>query len=311
MSLVERRQSNAVSATQKWKTSVAHSVQRVSGFGRAYSFRRRRVVAAAIVAVSLALVAGLVSVMHSALLHTGVMTGWMLMSCLILLILIGVRRRIPVLPLGTMSVWTQVHIYTGVFAMGVFAMHVPAVLHGRLIASGYLEGSLSGLFLLVSGSGVYGLIASRRIPWRLTNVGEQVRMDQIPWYREQIARSVSQEVQALTNPASIAVIGEFHRRYLSRYIGGKPSLSYLLVPTSVRRRRVLAGLVELNRYLEEEGCRVCGRLAALVRRRDDLDYQYALQLRLRVWVMFHSTASIALVVMAIIHGILAMRFVES
>ncbi|MCM2371720.1 hypothetical protein [Aporhodopirellula aestuarii] len=311
MSLVERRQTGVLSTSQKLKALVATSIHRLSGAGRAYSFRRRRVVASLVVAVALAAVAGLVSIMHSALLHTGVMTGWMLMSCLVMLIMIGIRRRIPVLPLGTMSSWTQVHIYTGVFAIGVFIMHVPAILHGRMIANGYLEGSLSALFWLVSGSGVYGLIASRRLPWRLTNVGEQVRMDQIPWYRQQIAHAVAEEIHNLQNPAAIAVIGEFHRRYLSQYITGKPSLFYLLMPSSVRRRRVLAGLVELNRYLEEEGCRVCGRLAALVRKRDDLDYQYALQLRLRVWVMFHSTTSIVLLVMAIIHGVLAMRFVES
>lgn len=311
MSVVERRHSGAVSITQRCKTAASGIVGRVTGAGRAYSFRRRRVVACGVVAVSLALAALLASGMHAALLHSGVMTGWMLISCLFLLVLIGVRRRIPVLPLGTMSVWTQVHIYTGLFAVGVFLLHVPAILHGRLIATGYLEGTLSGLFWFVSASGVYGLIASRRIPWRLTNVGEQVRLDQIAWYREQISRSVSDEVQSLTNPAAISVIGEFHRRYLSRYLSGKPSWLYLIYPTSVRRRRVLAGLVELNRYLDEEDCRVCGRIAALVRRRDDLDYQYALQLRLRVWVMLHSAASVALLVMAIIHGILAMRFVES
>jgi len=311
MSVAERRQTGTPSAKKKLRQTVASLTHAVTGSGRAYSFRRRRVVAALIVVVALVVAASTASWMHNALLHRGVMTGWMLMACLVMLIAIGVRRRIPVLPLGTMSTWTQVHLYTGLFAVGVFVLHVPAILNGQLIASGYLEGSLSVLFLIVSGSGVYGLIASRRLPWRMTHVGEQVRMDQIPWYREQIALAVDREIDALQHPAAIAVIGEFHRRYLSRYFDRRPTWVYLLAPSSLHRRRTLAGLVELNRYLEDEGVRTCNRISALVRRRDDLDYQYALQWRLRVWVMVHASFSILLVVMAVIHGILAMRFVES
>jgi hypothetical protein len=311
MSSVDRRNNGELSASQKIRGSAVQALQQMTGGGRAYSFRRRRVMSMLIVLVVLAVVTIIAAWMHTALLHSGVMTGWMLMSCLVLLILIGVRRRIPVLPLGTMSTWTQVHIYTGAFSIGVFLLHVPAIMGGQFVTSGYLEGSLSVLFWFVSGSGVYGIIASRRLPWRLTQVGEQVRMDQIPWHREQLSLAVTREIHTLTNPSAVAVIGEFHRRYLNPYFIRKPSLLYLAMPSSMRRRRVLAGLAELNRYLEDEGCRASGRLAALVRRRDDLDYQYALQLRLRVWVMLHSTASIMLVVLAIIHGLLAMRFVES
>lgn len=311
MSGVERRVGDSPSIPERYRAAAWSTLQRLTGGSHAYSFRRRRIVAVSIVLVCLALLTALVSLGDAALLHTHIMTGWTLMSCLVILVLIGIRRRIPVLPLGTMSTWTQVHLYTGAFAVGVFLLHVPAVFRGQVIVSGYLEGTLSVLFWLVSGSGVYGLIASRRLPWRLTNIGEQVRFDDIPWLRGRIADAVAGEVHSLRESTSLAVIGEFHQRYLNRYFSRKPSLIYLLMPSSVRRRRTLAGLIELNRYLDEEGVGACGRIAALVRRRDDLDYQYALQLRLRVWVMFHSTASIALIVMAIMHGILAMRFVES
>lgn len=311
MSVIQRRRGGSDSLKQKaWRSgsSPSGALERAS---RAPTFRQRRIVATAAVLASLILVAALVWVMHVALLNTSIMTGWILMSCLVLLMLIGIRRRIPVLPLGAMSVWTQVHLYTGAFSIGVFLLHVPAMLRGNLLVTGYLEGVLSGLFWLVTGSGVYGLIASRRLPLRLTNVGEQVRFDEIPWYRAHLAAAVSHEIQTLEESTSRAVIGEFERQYLNRYLQGRPSLLYLIAPSSVRRRRTLAGLMELTRYLDEEGVRACGRLAALVRRRDDLDYQYALQLRLRVWVMLHSTASVALLVMAVIHGILALRFVES
>lgn len=311
MSQLERRQTRQPSVWAKSSEKLTHLWNRLTGSGRAYSFRRRRVMAIFAVAIATAVMMWLVSVADTSLLHRGVMTGWTLMACLIMLVAIGVRRRIPILPLGKMSTWTQVHLYTGAFTIGVFLMHTPSIFRGQFIADGYFEGTLSFLFWMVSASGIYGLIASRRLPVRLTNVGEQIRFDQIQWRREQICERAGEEVASLETPASVRVLGEFHEQYLSRYFQYPPSMLYLLVPTSVRRRRTLAGLVELTRYLDDKGKIACGNLAALVRHRDDLDYQYALQLRLRIWVVVHATASIGLIVMAIIHGILALRFIES
>lgn len=316
MSTIERRQ-KTTSVSSSVGSQTIRRIQRfvigdtIAGRRRAPTFRRRRTIALMAVAIAIGLTAWIVSVADAILLHSNVMTGWILMACLLILTAIGVRRRIPILPLASMSTWTQIHLYTGLFCIAVFWMHTPAFFRGQVIASGMMEGSLSLLFWFVSGSGVYGLIASRRLPVRLTNVGEQIRFDQIDWRREQIAEQAMMEIQSLQTPASVRVLGEFHQRYLNRYLGCRPSIVYLVVPTSVRRRRILAGLVELNRYLDDEVKTTTGNLAALVRFRDDLDYQYALQWRLRTWVVVHATASLALITMAIIHGVLALRFVES
>ena len=77
----------------------------------------------------------------------------------------------------------------------------------------------------------------------------------------------------------------------------------------MRRRRLLNGLKELDRYLENDGKQTAGQFAALVRRRDDLDYQFAIQLRLRLWLVIHGIFSIALLAGAITHAALVFRFV--
>ena len=83
----------------------------------------------------------------------------------------------------------------------------------------------------------------------------------------------------------------------------------MIVPSGVRRRRLLNGLKELDRYLENDGKQTAGQFAALVRCRDDLDYQFAIQLRLRLWLVIHSVFSLALLAGAIIHAALVLRFV--
>ncbi|MCC9641042.1 hypothetical protein LOC71_02065 [Rhodopirellula sp. JC740] len=312
MSTVERRESES---SRKWKQTRRDFREqlhrRLWGGGQPWTFRRRRVASLLIVAIALIVTAWTSQSLHAALMRSSVMTGWTLLVCVLMLFAIGIRRRIPILPLGTMSTWTQVHIFTGLFAAGVFLLHVPSIASGQLIADGWLEGTLSFLFLAVSASGLYGLIASRRLPARLTAMGSQPRYDQIAWHREQLAARASERLDSLTSLESQTVLGEFDDQYLRRYMESPLSWSHRLFAHSFRRRRLVIGLNELHRYLEDDGKEVANELSGLVRLRDELDTQHALQWRLRAWVAVHAVMSIALVALAIMHTIHALQFVES
>ncbi|MCR9209573.1 MULTISPECIES: hypothetical protein [Rhodopirellula] len=312
MSVAERRRSASSRRWQQFRTdAVSKFRRRVFGTGRAWSFRRRRIASLIVVAIAIVLTAWISQSLHAALYRSSVMTGWTLLSSILILFAIGIRRRIPILPLGTMSTWTQVHIFTGLFACGVFVMHVPAIATGRLIADGWLEGTLSVLFIGVSLSGFYGILASRRLPARLTAMGSQPRYDQIDWHREQLAERAMQRLDSLTSVDSQRVLGEFDDQYLRRYLESPLSWSHRLFAHSFRRRRLVIGLNELHRYLEDDGKEVADELAGLVRRRDELDTQHALQWRLRAWVAVHAVMSLGLVALAIMHTIHALQFVES
>ncbi|MCG8650741.1 MAG: hypothetical protein MI861_12965 [Pirellulales bacterium] len=267
------------------------------------SFRQRRVISICVTGAALAVVGLIAWILEGRLSHSAFFTGGTLLAAVLLLALFGLRRRLPILPLGSASTWMQIHLYTGLFAFGVYLIHVPAI-----VAGGVFECGLSIVFLVVSGSGFYGLYVSRTLPRRLTAVEGQHRFDRVGWHRNQIADAAKGLLGELNEQAGLNVLGNFYKRYLSPFFNGRPSLAYVIVPTGVRRRRLLSGLKELDRYLEVESRSTAGRLAALVRRRDDLDYQYALQLRLRIWVVVHSLFSVALIVGGIIHATVAWRF---
>lgn len=267
------------------------------------SFRRRRQVSLLVTTAAIGAVAWLASREHAKLGREEVLTGSTLLATLVLLMLIGVRRRIPFWPLGSVSSWTQIHIYSGMFAGGVYLMHVPAVLAG-----GPLECALSLLFIIVMLSGCYGLFASRTLPKRLSAVEGQPRFDQVEWHRSQINTNAQILLEGLHEPSAMRVLGNFYNGYLQAFFARRPSIGFVVAPTSIRRKRLLSGLAQLDRYLEEDGRQTAGALAALVRRRDELDYQYALQLRLRWWVVFHSSLSLLLLTLALVHSIGAWRF---
>ena len=267
------------------------------------SFRNRRRISLLATLIALLIVAGIVWIQDGRLADASFFTGSTLLASIVLLALLGVRRRLPVLPLGNVSTWTQIHLYMGIFSAGVYLMHVPA-----LIGGGIFEGALSIVFLLVTASGFYGIYASRTLPKRLTAVEGQHRFDRVGWHRGQIAEKASQLLDELNEQSGVRVLGSFYTNYLNPFFSSRPSLAYVLAPSGVRRRRLLSGLKELDRYLESDGRSTAGQFAALVRRRDDLDYQYALQLRLRLWLVVHSVFSVALIVCGVVHGVLALRF---
>lgn len=263
----------------------------------------RRQLSLVLTVVALAFVALIVWIQESRLAHTSFFTGTLLLGSILVLMLLGVRRRIPVLALGNVSTWTQVHIYTALFSLGVYVLHVPV-----LIGSGTFESGLSILFLSVAASGIYGLVASRTIPKQLTAIQGEQRFDQIPWFRQQIAIKAGQVLIDITERTSAGVIERLYETELEPYFSSGPSLAYLAVPSGRRRRRLLSNLKEIDRYLETEGRATAGRFAGLVRRRDDLDYQFAMQLRLRLWLVIHCLLSVALVAGGIVHATIAWRF---
>ncbi len=267
------------------------------------NFRQRRTIAIAVTVFALAIVWLLTQYQNSRLGHGSYVTGASCLAALLMLVMIGVRRRIPVLKLGSVSTWTQVHIYTGFFATAVYVMHVPS-----LIAGGKFEFGLSLLFWIVSISGFYGLYASRMLPRRLAMIRSEKRFDQMSWHRSQLATVAGKLIGEVDDQATSRVLGSYYVKFLQPFFVTRPTFAYVLVPSGTRKRRLLAGLRELNRYLEDDGRAMAGQFAYLVRQRDDLDYQFALQLRLRLWLVVHAVFSIMLVAGSIMHAFVAWRF---
>ncbi len=236
------------------------------------------------------------------LFHASTLTGWVLLATVLVLAAAGIRRKLTMLPLGSMGLWIQVHLYLGVFAGMVYWLHVP-----WLIGRGGLEFTLSLLVLSVIGSGIYGFYITRIAPRRLAAVGQEVRYDKIPWTRARILARAEHLIGNLPESADRAVLADYYSLQLQRGFSNPPSLWYMLLPTSERRRARLQGLTELYRYLSPELKSVAGEIAALIRQRDDVDYHHALQLRLRTWRAVHALLTVWLIALMTAHVVLALR----
>lgn len=265
--------------------------------------RVRRRISVIVTLVAIAAFAAVVWITNTRLGHRALLTGWTLLASVALLMLLSLRKKLLPLPLLPVRVWTQMHIYVGLFATAVYALHVPVI-----IASGMFESTLSLLFLAVATSGLYGVWISRRGAKRLTAVPGEYRFDRFGWHRRKIADRAAEILMELGKTADVPVIADYYRNHLRRYFTTRPSLAYVLVPTSIRRRRLLTDLGELNRYFSPDVQQAAGRLAALVRTRDDLDFHYATQLRMRLWLAIHLSMTMAMLVFMVVHVLMVLRF---
>ena len=249
------------------------------------------------------------------------LSGWVLMAVMILLALYNMRKRLPFLSLGSSEAWLQIHVYAGFFTVVLFLAH----LNFRM-PTGWFEGTLAWLYLLVTGSGIVGLFFSRVLPRRLATRGGEVIYEKIPALRHALrqeaealalsggARSVSPAPPASAivggaNPvAPSPVIADFYLLHLHDFFQG-PKYFW---PHLLDSRRPLNALMrevdDVRRYLNEAERATLQKLSDLVRRKDGLDYHHALQATLKLWLFVHLPLTYGLMIFSVLHIIIVFAF---
>jgi hypothetical protein len=230
-------------------------------------------------------------------------SGWMLLAMLLFLAGYNVRKKLPVLPLGASSVWLQLHIYVGLFTAVAFGIHV-----GWRVPGGVIEMLLAALYSLVFLSGLLGLWLSRSLPKRLTTRGEEVLFERIPVRRKRIQSEVEAIVFAGLEESGSTAVAEFYAERLRPFFSHAGNFWQHLVQSNRYRFGLLKEMQTYGRALDGTQRDMMARLVRCVEAKDDLDYQYSLQLTLKYWLFVHVPLTYALLVFALLHGLLASAF---
>ena len=229
------------------------------------------------------------------------LTGWALLTVMLLLTFYNARKKLPFLPLGNSETWLQIHIYLGCFSVVLFLVHLKVHLpHGGF------EITLAALFALVSGSGFFGLFFSRVLPRRLATRGGEVIFEKIPALRHGL-RTAAEEL-ALGPTAKSPAIGEFYLRRLAPFFAGPRDFWRHLAESRRTVTALLAELDDLHRNGSEAERATVDQLAALVRQKDGLDYHRALQLTLKLWLFVHIPLTYGLLIFTALHLALVFGF---
>src|SRR5687767_381390 len=174
-------------------------------------FRRQFIAGSLLLAIASAAAIALHRHFSNALPNYAFLTGWVLLAVMLLLAAYNGRKKLPFLPLGSSEAWLQVHVYAGFFTVTLFLIH----LNFRM-PTGWFEGILAWLYLLVTGSGIVGLFISRVLPRRLATRGGEVIYEKIPALRH----AVRQEAEALALAGGPQVIADFYVENLHEFFHG-------------------------------------------------------------------------------------------
>lgn len=269
---------------------------------RSRSNRLRPIRSLAITACSVIILLALMTWSNVALARPDWMSGHTLLASCIGLMLLPLRKKLIVLPMGSVAIWQQVHHYLGLFAVASFVIHAGIPIHG------ILEIAMTLFFFLISGSGILGWMINRQTPMLLAAAGPSVLRDDIAMTRERISNSAY--AIALTAAAKVesSMLAEHYTTQLKSFFASRRSLFYCLLPNGRKRRSLLRDLEQLSRYLGPDGRKAQRSMIELVQQRDDLDFQWALQNRLRMWVICHVSFIWSFFVLVAVHVYLVYRF---
>lgn len=230
-------------------------------------------------------------------------SGGALLALVVVLASFNARKKLPFLPLFSAAVWMQTHIYGGLLAAFAYFLHA-----GFRLPSGPLEVTVAVLFWLVTLSGVLGLILSRIAPARLTLRGGNVTYEQIPALREGLRREVEDLVVRSLPETRSSTLADFYQQRLREHFAGPRNFWSHAWGNQKPLHRLLARIRDVDRYLNAAEREFMARIAEQVRRKDDLDAQQATQTLLRGWLFAHIPLSLALLIFALVHGLLAWMF---
>ena len=230
------------------------------------------------------------------------LTGWALLVSTAGLYLLSLRKKWVAARLGPVSAWLQVHVYLGVFASCIFLMHIGWPIHGPF------ESLLALCFCIVAISGVALGVLSRTTPRKLAAIERDYRVEEIPALQAAVAQDAHQIAIGSSELGEGATLSEYYQRRLLPYFQTPRGLAYQLVPTGYKRRQLLCELEDLDRYLADKGAISRRTLSAMVRSKDDLDFHYALQTRLRMLLALHVALTWSLALMIGVHVVLVYRF---
>jgi hypothetical protein len=230
-------------------------------------------------------------------------TGVILYALVVALTLFNARKKLPFLPLLRASTWMQFHIYTGWLTVLVFLLHT-----NWSWPHGTMEQILEVLFALVALSGIFGLLISRWLPARITRSGEPIIYERIPALRLQLRAHVEARVRHSEETTASSSLSDFYVRHLRAYLDRKPGWWLALAGVDPRLLRVRSELKALQRYLNPDELALARELEECIEAKRDLDYQYAGNRLLKLWLFVHIPLTYSLIILGLVHGFLAVRY---
>ena len=238
--------------------------------------------------------------------------------------LLPIRRKMPTQYLGRATTWMKGHIWLGLLS-------VPLILfHSGLRLGGALTTVLMLLFGLVVLSGVFGLVVQQILPrMMLTQVPMETIYEEIPHVLDQLRKEAEELVTAVCgsveNPSPLepgrvgagpggldtpsappeegAPLKEFYRHHIRPFLQESGRDGDLAA-----RAKATVLFQQMRTLLPPPLHKTLSDLEAICEERRQLALQSRLHLWLHGWLLLHTPLSMALLLLAAAHAVVALRY---
>lgn len=266
-------------------------------------FQARRIRAIIITAFLGLCFSAIVVAWKTSLIPTAHLTGWSLLVLVLFLALYNARKKLTYPPLFKASSWMQLHIYAGFLALLGFLTHT-----NLNLPNGQFETVLYSVFMVIALSGVIGLYLSRSIPARLTDRGQEVIFERIPQFTRQLReQSKTLILQAVASEDS-TLLEQFYQDKMQTFMSGPQHFWRHLFNSSRKQNILQQALLSQYRYLNDKETEIAEQLVIIIKQKQDLDFHYALQKTLKLWLFVHIPLTFSLLILLVVHLILVFSF---
>ncbi len=251
----------------------------------------------------------------------GLMFGSLALGLMLFAAALSIRKRFPIWRIGRAKIWMRAHLWLGFLALPMVLFH--AAFHAR----GALAFVLFWLTIIVVVSGIAGAVLQHYLPTRMfREVPFETIYDQIPVIRAQLAAEaearaldVSQSLAPATGPGATVVdtllniedrqpqseaLDRFVVTEVNPYLSAEQARRLPLANREWARTQ----FDNFRRQFPEPAWAPITAIEEIVEEKRQLDHQARLHRLLHAWLLVHLPVSAALILLAIIHAIGALRY---
>jgi hypothetical protein len=211
-------------------------------------------------------------------------------GAMVVVTLLALRKKFPIWRIGRTQSWMRAHLWLGALSLPLILLHA-----GFLFGHG-LTSVLMWLFVIVYASGVFGAWLQHTVPRRIMReVPMETIYDEIAHVREQLL----DEADTVVADAS----GTLYTREMRPFVEAPSRAHPLADPTTAAAR-----FGKLRPLLPPELGPAITDLESLCEEERQLLRQERMHGLLHSWLVIHVPLSFALMALAVVHIVMALRF---
>lgn len=230
-------------------------------------------------------------------------SGWLLFTAILFLASYNLRKKVSVPQLIASRHWLKLHIAIALIGITIFLLHA-----GVRVPQGAIESVLALLWLVTTLSGILGLFFTRVLPRRLTAAGEEVILELIPEHRRQLLLTVEGLAEESIEKTQFATVAYYFTEVIRDFFYGPKNTVQHILGESTAIDHLLRHIEIKKQYLSEKEQVILSEIAVYAVQKDKLDYHYALQTTLKLWLFIHIPLTYTLITTALVHIVIIYTF---